>query len=152
MNNGYKGMLRDRCPKTVDFALKWCKAKDRWVEHTYNGFVRFLKENKDRKAATRAVLGIRKGKPKHFDFHSSIFWDQFGMTPEETAYWKWVEDWVTWFSKTFLYIESMYRNSLSSGKYSDEEFKQRIIDSYLKGVDSKTQEDLSKFLLKCVKE
>lgn len=152
MKNGYKGMLRDRCPKTINFALKWCKAKDRWVEHTYNGFVRSLKENEDRKKATRAVLGIRKGRSKNFDFHRSIFWDQFGMTEEETAYWKWVEGWVDWFRATFIYIKNMYENNLSDGNYEEETFKQKLIDKFLKTLDEKTQQDLSNFLIKCLKE
>lgn len=151
MKNGYKGMLRDRCPKTINFALKWCKAKDRWVEHAYNGFVRSLKENEDRKKATRALLGIRKGRSKNFDFHRSIFWDQFGMTEEETTYWEWVESWVNWFTKSFLYIKTMYENYLSTGK-SEETFKQDLISRYLKSLDTDTQQELSKFLIKCLKE
>ena len=42
MNNttGYKGMLRDRCPQVVNYALKWQKAKERWINHTYDKFIK----------------------------------------------------------------------------------------------------------------
>ena len=39
---GYKEMLRDRCPEVVNFALKWCKAKERWINHVYDCFVRIV--------------------------------------------------------------------------------------------------------------
>ena len=39
---GYREMLRDRCPKVVDLALKFTKSKNAWVEHTYTHFVNML--------------------------------------------------------------------------------------------------------------
>ena len=68
---GYKGMLRDRCPKVVDYALKWCKAKERWIEHTYNRFIKIYANKDNRNNATRIVLGIGK-KHKEFDFDKNI--------------------------------------------------------------------------------
>ena len=36
---GYKEMLRDRCPKMVNYALKWRKAKEKWIDHVYSNFI-----------------------------------------------------------------------------------------------------------------
>ena len=33
-------MLRDRCPATVNFALKYCNAKERWIDHAYSQFIK----------------------------------------------------------------------------------------------------------------
>lgn len=137
---GYREMLRDRCPKVVDYALKWQKAKDKWVEHTYSHFVRFVGnsysvENKllqkapmNKKEIVRALLGIIKGKPKNFIFDKSIDWDD--LTDEDTKYWKRVSSWVTWFMTNYAYIENAYNTSKKVGK-SDEDIKIEIINNYL---------------------
>lgn len=137
---GYREMLRDRCPKVVDYALKWQKAKDKWVEHTYCHFVKFVgnsynTENKllqkaplNKKEIVRALLGIIKGKPKNFIFDKSIDWDD--LTDEETEYWKRVSSWVTWFMKNYAYIENAYDNSKKVGK-NELDIKVEIINNYL---------------------
>ena len=124
---GYKGMLRDRCPKVVDYALKWCKAKERWIEHTYNRFIKIYANKDNRNNATRIVLGIGK-KHKEFDFDKSIDWDN--ITQEEKDYWSRVSSWVTWFRTYYAYVEQTYRFSKNSGKDMFS-IKVDIINSYL---------------------
>ena len=113
MGNGYKGMLRDRCPLVVDYALKWQKAKERWIDHAYVGFIKFYVDNKERNHATRVVLGIAKYY-RNFDFHKSIDWEN--LSDEDTLYWKRIESWVNWFTKTYAYMENAYVTSKNSGK------------------------------------
>lgn len=137
---GYREMLRDRCPKAVDDALKWQKAKDKWVEHTYCHFVRIVgdkysSENKllqkapeNKKEIVRAILGIVKGKPKNFVFDKSIDWDN--LTDEERVFWKRVSSWVSWFSSEYAYIQNAYNNSRKIGK-DEMSIKVEIINGYL---------------------
>ena len=129
-NNGYRGMLRDRCPTVVDYALKWQKAKERWVDHAYVNFIKFYVENKERNRATRIVLGIAKYY-RNFDFHKSIDWDN--LSNEDTEYWKRVESWVSWFTKRYAYMENAYRNSKNSGK-DEMSIKIELINGYLSAL------------------
>ena len=129
-NNGYRGMLRDRCPTVVDYALKWQKAKERWVDHAYVNFIKFYVENKERNHATRIVLGIAKYY-RNFDFHKSIDWDN--LSDEDTEYWKRVESWVSWFTKRYAYMENAYRNSKNSGK-DEMSIKIELINGYLSAL------------------
>ena len=137
---GYREMLRDRCPKMVDYALKWQKAKDKWIDHAYCYFVKMVgeecngegkvlrKASESKKVIVRQLLGIVKGKTKNFDFDRSIDWDN--LTDEDTVYWKRVSSWVRWFRTTYAYIENAYKISKSVGK-SEYDIKIEIINSYL---------------------
>lgn len=158
---GYKGMLRDRCPKVVNYALKWQKAKERWIEHAYVNFIKLYVDNKERNHATRIVLGIAKFY-RNFDFHKSIEWDN--LLPEDKLYWERVEGWVNWFMKNYAYIENMYEISRKAGK-SEFDIKVEIINSYLKTLlpspDMKEEEKQAKyayvdslvdFLIKCFED
>lgn len=155
---GYKGMLRDRCPQVVDYALKWQKAKERWIDHAYVNFIKFYCDNNERKHVTRIILGIAKFY-RNFNFDKSIDWDN--LSPEETAYWKRVSSWVDWFSKKYAYIENAYQLSHAAGK-SDFDIKVEIINGYLSALlpketdDEETRQaklkyvdDLVDFLFKC---
>ena len=133
-------MLRDRCPKVIDYALKWRKAKEKWIEHAYNYFVKLNVEelNKDnhvvrsvkdnKRHVINMLLGIKKGKPKQFDFSASIDWDN--LTKEEIDYWKKVVSWVNWFRTKYAYIENGYINSKKAGK-DELSCKIEIINGYL---------------------
>lgn len=158
---GYKGMLRDRCPKTVNYALKWQKAKERWIDHAYNNFIKFYVKKEDRKNATRIILGISKFY-RNFDFNKSIDWDN--ITEEETKYWKTVSSWVNWFRKYYAPIKSAYEISHEAGK-NDFDIKVSIISRYLSALQPKnTDEESTKqekykyidnlvdFLFKCFEE
>lgn len=141
-------MLRNRVPRVVDYALKWCKAKERWIDHVYVNFVGIYVHKEDRKTATRTCLGIRKGKPKWFEFHDTIMWDQFGMSEEEKEYWLWVEGWVKWFMKSFAVIENDYEVSKKVGK--EEKFKDNLRNIYLKNTSDEEKDKLINFIMNCL--
>lgn len=136
---GYRKMLRDKCPKVIDYALKWQKAKEKWIEHAYNYFIKLLGEEtknskiirseKDNKRhVINMLLGIKKGKHRNFDFSKSIDWDN--LTEEDTIYWERVTTWVNWFSTKYAYIENAYDISKKAGK-SDLDIRIEIINDYL---------------------
>lgn len=134
--NGYKGMLRDRCPKVVNYALKWQKAKERWINHTYDNFIKFYIDKNERKYTTRIILGIAKHY-RNFDFDKSIDWDN--LTDEETQYWKRVSSWVKWFTENYTYMQNTYNTSRHTG---EDEFsiKVELIDNYLSSLLPKQTE------------
>lgn len=125
---GYKGMLRDRCPKVVNYALKWQKAKERWIDHAYNNFIKFYIDNKEKNHTTRIILGIAKYY-RNFEFDKSIEWEN--CTIEEREYWKRVSSWVQWFTKNYAYIENAYNISKQCGK-DEQSIKVEIILGWLK--------------------
>lgn len=129
-NTGYKGMLRDRCPTVVDYALKWQKAKEKWIDHAYINFIKFYVDKKERNHATRIVLGIAKFY-RNFNFDKSIDWEN--LTNEEEIYWKRVSSWVRWFTKNYAYMENMYNISKKVGK-DDMSIKVDIIRGYLSSL------------------
>lgn len=157
-NTGYREMLRDRCPKVVGFALKWCKAKEKWLDHVYKEQVWLLSSKKERLNQVKLILGINDGK-QNFNFHSTICWE--GLTPDETYYWTYVETWVRFFMTKYAYIENMYINSVTHGK-SMAECKLEIMQNWLiqlcptqddsdeeKERKSKYVNDLTDYLIDC---
>ena len=141
--NGYKGMPRDRLPKTVDIALKWCKAKERWINHTYDNFIDIFSENKEKNNATKVILGIST-RYKSFDFHKTIMWDN--MTDLEISYWKNVESWVNWFRTNYIYIQNEVNNSLILGVEINV-IKQKIKKNFLSQLDEEWQDKLCNYLI-----
>ena len=137
---GYREMLRDRCPMVIDYALKWQKAKEKWIEHAYCYFIKIVGEERDindnvvktakenKRAVMTILLGLKKGKPKHFDFNKTIDWDN--LSDEETTYWKRVSSWVKWFGTKYAYIENAYDISKKAGK-SDLDIRIEIINDHL---------------------
>lgn len=155
---GYKAMLRDRCPKVVDYALKWQKAKEKWVDHAYVNFIKFYCDNNERKHATRIILGIAKFY-RNFEFDKSIDWDN--LMPEEKKYWARVSSWVKWFRKKYAYMENAYQISRKVGK-DEFDIKVELINGYLSTLlpsETMTEEEkqakykyvdnLVDFLIKC---
>ena len=100
---GYREMLRDRCPKVVNYALKWCKAKEKWIDHVYFNFIRIYTEKDQRNNATRIALGISEGNQYNFDFEKTIDWDN--LTPKEKSYWIKINGWVKWFTKHYAEVK-----------------------------------------------
>ena len=158
-STGYKEMLRDRCPKVVDFALKWCQAKERWIDHAYANFIKIYVSNNERKHATRITLGIAKYY-RDFIFDKSINWED--LTHEEETYWRYVSGWVRWFTERFAYIENTYNISRSVGK-SQFDCKVEIIQKFLSSElpseddDDETKEKkyayvnkLTDYLVRCI--
>lgn len=157
---GYKGMLRDRCPDVVNYALKWQKAKERWINHAYKNFIRIYTDNNERYHATRITLGIAKYY-RNFEFDKSIDWDN--CTDEEIIFWQRVSSWVQWFKKHYASIKKMYITSVESGK-DEQTIKVNIVLKWLGSLlpteDSTEEEkqakykyvdDLVDFLIKCFK-
>lgn len=124
---GYKEMLRDRCPAVVDCALKWQKAKERWIEHAYTRFICIYLDSKERYNATRIILGLSK-KNRNFEFDKSVDWDN--LSYEEKVYWKRVSLWVNWFQENYAYIENAYETSRKVGK-DEYNIKVELIRDYL---------------------
>lgn len=103
-NLGYKAMIRDRLPKTIDLALRWTQSKSKWVDHVYSHFIGIFKSKEDRNTTTRIILGI-SSRGRKFDFNKTIDWES--LTVEEKDEWVRVEGWVTWFQKNMVYIDSI---------------------------------------------
>jgi hypothetical protein len=123
-------MLRDRCPKVVDYALKWQKAKERWIDHAYVNFIKLYVDSNERKHATRIILGIAKFY-RNFEFDKSIDWDN--LTPEDKEYWKRISSWVKWFSMKYAYMENAYKISRNNGK-DEISIKIELINGYLSSL------------------
>lgn len=128
MNQGYKGMIRDRCPEVIDLALKWCKAKERWVDRVYSTNVRLYKTEDEKSHAVRLALGIHEGKQRSFNFADSINLSLLGFYENYTGerhYWLWVTSWVNWFVENYKYWANIYSYS------TKEQFMKRFTDLYL---------------------
>lgn len=141
-NTSYKSMLRDRCPETVNIALKWCKAKTCWVNHVYDNFINILADKDERYTVTRTILGLSKNGRK-FNFHKTIDWDN--LTQKETEAWTDIENWVIWFQNTYVFIETSYNNFLKHSDYPEQE--DYIIQHYLENYDLDTAKCLTKFII-----
>lgn len=127
---GYKGMLRDRCPTVVNYALKWQKAKERWIDHTYRNFVKIFCDKNERYHVTRIILGIAKNE-RSFEFKKSIDWDN--LTNEEKEYWERVLSWIDWFGANYSKIKTEYQSSLESG-IDEFTIKVNIINNHLSSL------------------
>ena len=117
-------MLRDRLPKLVSYALKWCKAKETWLDHVYHNSIWIYQSNKERLAQTRLLLGYKERLPREFKFADTIDWDNLiddktielkDATPKHVKYWEHVANWVSWFQKTVPLIEDEYKISKTKG-------------------------------------
>lgn len=157
---GYREMLRDRCPKIVNYALKWRKAKEAWIEHVYSNFIGIYVNKDNRNNATRLALGIVNGKMNNFDFDKTVNWDD--LTDEEKIHWERVSSWVKWFMKNYQYVENTYDISKKKGK-DDFDIQIEIIQTHLSWLlpsPNCTQEEkeakyqyvdnLAEFLMRCI--
>lgn len=127
-------MLRDRCPETVDLALKWCQSKTKWVEHVYSNFIGIYIGKDERHEAARIVLGIQK-KDRHFEFSKTINWDD--LSKEELEYWTYVKGWVNWFTSNHLDMQQYYQTN----------GKDALIRKYLSTLDEDTRQQLADYLI-----
>lgn len=160
MKTGYKEMLRDRMPRTLSLALKWCKAKERWLSYVYYHHIKKYPKNM-RSNIVKQCLGL-KPKWSTSDMHAYLPLkgishekiDEFiettspttlarllsmdfndtilwkELTEEEAAYWNRVSSWVRWFRTTYAYIENAYKISKDVGKNIDD-IKVMIIQKFL---------------------
>lgn len=143
----YKDMLRNRVPKTVDLALKWCKSKNNWVDHVYEHFIHFVADKKIRYEITRTVLGI-SDYDRNFNFHKTIEWDN--IEEDEKEKWEKVEKWVTWFEKNMIYIENSY-DILKKKGCTDHAICEYILTKHLGKIPPDTKEELTTYIIKCIK-
>jgi len=138
---GYKQMLRDRMPFNLSLALKWCRAKDRWIEHVYTTIIkRYPQEQRSR--MVKVVLGIKQPMTRSEIYHHIRYSELKDVTKEQVNnipksalymdfkdtigysnikdeelydYWKKVEAWVIWFKEMYKYIENDYQIKKSQG-------------------------------------
>lgn len=141
---GYRGMLRDRLPATINLALKWCEAKTEWIDLVYKQSIQFCTNKELRDSQCRHILGISSNKP-NFEFHDTIEWDK--LTDDEKKHWEWVEGWVTWFSSNYLDIEQMYKTLKLKGETN---IMSKIEEEYYPTLSNKNK--LSETLLDYIKQ
>lgn len=169
---GYRAMLRDRMPLMMNLALLYCKAKEDWIEHCYNNFIRVVPQS-ERSATVKEMLGLIKkpgckkmftqddyimlamygykkkeikspDKSKlYYTFKETIYWDE--LSDDDKEFWEGVCSIVNWFSNTYTYIENDYRISRSVGK-NEQQIKEEIISRY------KLDSNLANYLIKCFKK
>lgn len=172
MKTGYKSMLRDRMPLVLDLALRWCKAKNRWINYVYDNTIKKYSESK-RSTVVKTILGIKQQYkrqqiydqikyselkpvtkeqvnqiPKselYMRFKDTIDWQKLSVEdPDMYSYWKVIADWVDWFSKSYTSIESTYNHS-KQWKLDKDEVIPILMAKY--GIDRK----LTEFLIKSFK-
>lgn len=97
-------MLRDRTPKVVIFALKWCKATETWLNHVYKTSVWVYSSKKERNKAVRNLLKLDTNEV--FKFADTIDWNN--VTDEEKERFESADEWVSWFQQSYSYIENDY--------------------------------------------
>lgn len=122
---GYREMLRDRCPKVVSLALKYCKAKETWLDHVYKSWIWIYQSKEERLKAAKTLLG---SKSKPFCFEDTIDWEN--LNNEQKAYWKGISKKVSWFQNKYAYIQNAYSISKSKG-YKIEDIKYEIMLNFM---------------------
>ena len=166
---GYKQMLRDRMPSVLDLALRWCKAKNRWINYVYDNTIKKSPIEK-RSNAVKVILGIKQqykrqeiydqikyselvpitreqvdAIPKselYMKFSKTIDWSKLSYEDQDMyQFWKDVAEWVEWFSKSITPIKDTYDHSRKWGM-TDEEIKSILISKY------EIDEKLVNFLIK----
>lgn len=159
-STGYKEMLRDRMPRTLNLALKWCKAKEKWLSYVYDNHIKQVPKNM-RGNVVKQCLGL-KPKWSTSDMHAYLplrgishkkidefiektqasvlrnllsmdFKDTIlwdNLTEEEANEWERINSWVVWFKTQYAYIENTYKISQEAGK-DEQTIKVEIIRRYL---------------------
>ncbi len=174
MASGYRQMLCDRMPQTLDIALRWCKAKNKWVDYVYDNTIKKYPQ-KERSRAVKQVLGqidyynideiviyfrmigrkqskeIPKEKLK-LPFKYTINWEEMASRDiNELQMWQSVCTWVVWFKYWYSYIENAVKISMMNGKTYSEICKD-IETRFLPKVDISIRESLSIFLVDNIKK
>lgn len=162
-------MLRDRMPHALDLALRWCKAKQRWIDYVYETIVKKYPEEK-RSAVVKTILGIKQQYkrqeiydqiryselklvtreqvskiPKtelYMRFSDTINWQKLFIEDQNMfSYWMRVAEWVDWFSRSYISIKDTYEHS-QSWKMSNDEICPILMSKY--GINRKLTEYLIK--------
>ena len=141
-NTSFKTMLRNRTPLLIDLALKWCKAKDCWINYVYDKWVNIYVDKEQRYQAVRIVLGI-SGRDRNFDFNKTIDWDD--LSEEETESWKSIQEWVEWFQNHATDIKREYEKIMNS--YTRDECEIYLVDKFLNTYDADTAYKLIAYII-----
>ena len=128
-------MLRDRCPSVVSLALKYCKAKEEWLDHVYKSWIWIYQSKAERYEATKRLLG---NKSNPFNFADTIDWEN--LDQKETKHWNKICDWVSWFQSNHLFIRKAYFSSKSKG-YSIQDIKYELMLDYMLDKCPKATDD-----------
>lgn len=147
MNTSYKNMLRDRIPVYVDLALKWCKAKERWLNLVYDKQINIYVNKEDRYNATRIILGI-SNKNKLFDYKKSLDWDL--LSKDDELILKPTIGWVDWFKHYLPYVDNIRKINLSMGKSSEDTISE-LYSIFVKTTNKDTALELAKFFVNNLK-
>lgn len=156
---GYREMLRDRMPLVLSLALKWCKAKEKWLSYVYENHVKIVSKDK-RATRVKQCLGL---KPRYTtnDLHAYLWQSGIShkrinkfvdeneknlkeimslefkdtiiwheLSDEEAAFWSYVVIWHNWFKTYYKYIENTYRISHENGE-NEYSIKVKLIQKYL---------------------
>ncbi len=159
-------------PLMLDLALRWCKAKERWIDYVYDNIIKKYPKEK-RLIVVKQVLGIKQRwkrqeifdhikyselKPitreqvdeipkseLYMSFKDTFDWSKLQIEDHDMyEYWKEVADWVDWFSTSHIPIESLYQECCR-WRMSKEETIGVIMSRY--SIDRK----LTEFLIKSFK-
>lgn len=115
MNNGYKGMLRDRLLPSWNLALLWCGVKKQWIDTVYERCLKNI--HKDlRSENCKFITGHKNKNGVCGTFMSSVDPDGFllGNNSEEYYMWINVNKWVKWFSENQIYIYKELENIMKT--------------------------------------
>jgi hypothetical protein len=168
---GYKAMLRDRMPEMLDLALRYCKAKNRWIDYVYDNMIKREPQNK-RSNAVKTILGIKQQYKRQYiydqiryselkkitkeqvqnipkselymKFNETINWEKLSCDSSMYNYWKDVSEWVDWFSKSYIPIKDTYDHA-KSWNMEDKIIIPILMNKY--GINRK----LTEFLIKSFK-
>ena len=105
MNNGYKGMLRDRLLPSWNLALLWCKVKQRWIDIVYERNIKNISKEL-RSENCKFLTGHKNKHGVAGTFMRSVDPNGFLLGDNSEEYYMWinVDKWVKWFSKNQIYI------------------------------------------------
>lgn len=146
-------MIRDRVPRTVNIALKWCQAKEKWINRVFSLSAALYTTKDEKNSAVRKQLGIHEGK-QNFNFAESIDLeltkrDRFNRITGEDQYWIWVNDWVNWFCENYAYLENSY--NITSKFNEKEAWRIKFVSKYTESLGEEA-EKLAYYLIKCFNE
>ena len=133
-------MLRERVPRVVNLALKYCKKKEAWLQHVYKNWIWVYSDKEERLKATRLLLGYSENKKtqRNFVFNDTIAWDN--LSEEESKEWRRIKKWVVWFMAKYAYIEDDYKKSKLRGR-DIYEIKFEIMCNYLMSMCPTDEDD-----------
>ena len=142
-NGGYRAMIRDRVPHTVDLCLRWLRAKTRWVEHVYTHHVWYIQDNQQRNYQVRALMGLTKA-TRGFNFDDTIDWTN--VDQEEARYWRLIAEWVHWFERNMYSLLEMYETLKIKRGEDDDYIKRYMLEAKFDGLPKADQERLWKMM------